>query len=125
MNWKSAIKTIIVGYAIMFLLGSVFIGFGLETYMPYAMVILNAIVVYILALNMYFQPVESLKPINDGIQLGIAWIVISAILDIGLLVYAFNAGNWSVMTSWNMLVGYAETLLIPIAIGLMGDQARK
>ena len=103
----------------MFLLGSVFIGLNLMTIMPYAMVILNAIVVYYVALNMYFQPVEPLHAMKDGLQLGLMWIGVSFVLDVALLVYGFNAGDWSVMTSWNMTIGYAETLLIPVIIGKM------
>jgi hypothetical protein len=119
MNIKRALITIIVAYAIVFLIGSIFIGLSLQSIMPYAMVLLNAIVVYVAALNLYFQPVEPLNSLKEGAKLGLLWVIISFILDAGILVYGFNAGDWALMTSWNMIVGYAETLLIPILIGFM------
>ena len=55
---------------------------------------------------------------SEGLKLGLIWIIISAVLDMLVLVLAFGNG-FSYFASWTVLVGYAEMLIVPVLIGNM------
>ena len=55
---------------------------------------------------------------SEGLKLGLIWIIISAVLDMLVLVLAFGNG-FSYFASWTVWVGYAEMLIVPVLIGNM------
>jgi len=117
MNWGKAIGYGIVLYAIMFLLGSVLMfgpklagnAFGIT------MLVASLIILWIAA-KMYQIP-----NLSQGIEVGLVWLVVEAVLDYVVLVQMFNKGSLSVY-SWSLLTGYALIIIIP---ALVGSTAKK
>lgn len=117
MNWGKAIGYGIVLYAIMFLLGSVLM-FGPKlagNVFGITMLIASIIVLWIASM-MYKIPNLSI-----GVQVGIVWLVIEAVLDYVVLVQMFNKGSLSVY-SWSLLTGYVLIVVVPALVGQMAKK---
>jgi len=56
--------------------------------------------------------------LNQGIQVGIVWLVIEVILDYVVLVQMFNKGSLSVY-SWSLLTAYVLIVAVPALVGQM------
>ena len=117
MNWLKAIGYGIALFAIMFVIGSIAM-FGLKlsgNVFSITMLISGIIVLYLLA-GQY-----GVKSLNDGIQLGIVWLIVDVILEYYVLVQIFMKGDASFYT-WSVLTGYVTVVLVPT---LVGAQAKK
>lgn len=79
------------------------------------MIILGPIVMTFLA-RWYFKTVNPSR--LEGLKLGILWGVMSAVLDIAILVYGFKSG-WGFYSSWTIWVGYLEIIIAPMIVGKM------
>lgn len=125
MNIKNASACVVASYVLMLMISMMFTAFRsvefLQAIKSYVLVVANAIIVYVTALNIYFQVVEPLKPVPEGVKLGMVWIVGYLVLDILMLSLGFFGSEWSKLTQWNVLTGYAEAFLIPIIIGFMEE----
>lgn len=118
MNWLKAIGYGIVLFAVMFVVGSI-VMFGLKlagTGMSIVMLISGIIVLYLLAKQ------YKIKDLNDGIVVGLVWLVVDVILEYYVIVQIFNKGVTSGFYNWSVLLGYATIVIVP---ALVGRQAKK
>ncbi|OGB89448.1 hypothetical protein A2625_00500 [candidate division WOR-1 bacterium RIFCSPHIGHO2_01_FULL_53_15] len=117
MNWGKAIGYGIVLYAIMFLVASVLM-FGVKLtgdVFGVSMLVITAVILYFAA-GMY-----KVKSLNDGLQVGLVWLVIEAILDYTVIVQIFNKGSLS-FYNWSLLTAYVLIVAIPAIVGQMAKK---
>ena len=102
-------------FALMFLIGSIMIyGMNLgEAKAEIPMYLSLAAVLVILVLQ------HKVSGAGDGLKLGIAWLVVYALLDFFLIVQSYNKGNLAYYSSWGVYLYYAIILLVPAAVGLI------
>lgn len=116
-NWKRALVSTVVFYAIIFLWASVlmFVLAVPTDVFKVAMVVSGALVVALLAQYHFFKGARP-KPI-DGLRFGAFVAVVSALLDIPILVYGFAKDlGWAYFASWDVLLGYAVVAVAPAVI---------
>ena len=116
MNWLKAIGYGIILFALMFVIGSIAM-FGLKltgTAMAVTMMIAGVIVVYLLAKQ------YGIASLNDGIKVGLVWLVVDALLENIVIVQIFNNGCASNFYGEMMLISYA---LIVVVAALVGKKA--
>lgn len=118
MNWLKAIGFGIALFAINFVIGSILM-FGLKlSGISFSIVMLiAAIIVLWLLANQY-----KIKNLNDGIQVGLVWLVVNALLEYIVIVLIFNGGDASKLYSWSVFLGYALVVIVP---ALVGQTAKK
>ncbi len=115
MNWVKAIGYGIVLFAVMFLLGSLAM-FGLKlsgNAMGITMLILSIIVLWLLSQQ------YGIKSLNNGLLVGLVWLVIDVVLENIVIVQMFNKGVVGAFYSWSVLTGYLLVLLIPGVYGYL------
>lgn len=114
MNWLKAIGYGIILFAVMFLIGSI-VMFGLKITDPNTMgiimIIASVIVVWLLARQ------YKIASLNQGIQVGLVWLVVDALLEYIVIVQIFNQGDASKLYSWSVFVGYALIVIVPALVG--------
>ena len=113
MNWLKAIGYGIALFAIMFVIGSI-VMFGLKLTgiaMSIVMLIAAIILVWLLAKQ------YTLGSLNEGIQVGLVWLVVDAILEYLVIIQIFNQGNATGFYSWSVLLGYVLIVVIPAIAG--------
>ena len=77
------------------------------------MLIASVIVVYLLAKQ------YGVGSLNDGIQVGLVWLVVDALLEYAVIVQIFNKGDPSKLYSWSVYLGYALIVIVPALVGKM------
>lgn len=115
MKWLKAIGYGIALFAIMFLIGSV-VMFGLKltgNAMAAVMLIASLVVLWLLA-GQY-----KIGSLNDGIQVGLVWLIVDALLEYIVIVQIFNQGDASKLYSWSVLLGYSLIVVVPALVGQM------
>lgn len=113
MNWLKAIGYGIALFAIMFVIGSI-VMFGLKltgNAMSIIMLVAAVIVLYLLAKQ---YKIDSL---NAGIQVGLVWLVVDALLEYYVIIQIFNKGVAGGFYSWSVLLGYALIVAVPALVG--------
>ena len=113
MNWLKAIGFGIALFAIMFVLGSIAM-FGLKltgVAMSAVMLLTGLIVLWLLAQQ------YKLGSLNDGIQVGLVWLVVDALLEYIVIIQISKQGNASGFYSWSVLLGYVLIVVIPALVG--------
>lgn len=114
MNWLKAIGYGIALFAIMFVVGSI-VMFGLKltgNTMSAVMIIAAIIVLWLLAQQ------YKIASLNQGIQVGLVWLVVDALLEYIVVVQIFNQGNLAFYT-WSVILGYALIVVVPALVGQM------
>jgi hypothetical protein len=117
MNWLKAIGYGIILFAVMFLIGSVAM-FGLKltgNAMSVVMIVVGIIVLWLLAQQ------YKVKNLNDGIQVGLVWLVVDALLEYLVIVQMFNKGNLSFYT-WGVITGYILVIIVPAVYGSLAKK---
>jgi hypothetical protein len=102
-------------FAIMFVIGSI-VMFGLKltgNTMSIVMFIAGIIVIWMLA-NQY-----KINSLAMGIQVGIVWLIIDALLEYIVIIQIFNQGDATGFYTWSVLIGYALIVIIPALAGQM------
>ncbi len=115
MNWLKAIGYGIALFAVMFLAGSV-VMFGVNltgTAMSVVMLIIGIIVVYLLAKQ------YKIASLSQGIQVGLVWLVVDALLEYLVIIQIFNKGNATGFYTPLLFVSYALIVIIPALVGQM------
>lgn len=120
MNYVKAIGYGIALFAIMFLIGSV-VMFGLGWQMggtkaSLVMLAASIVVLYLLA-GQY-----KVRGLNDGLQVGVVWLIVDILLEYLIIVQIFNKGVTGTFYTWSVLTGYALVVLVPAWVGA---QAKK
>ena len=113
MKWLKAIGYGILLFAVMFVVGSI-VMFGLKlagNALSVVMLISAIIVVYILA-RMY-----KITSLNEGLQVGLVWLVVDALLEYIVIILIFNKGDASGFYSWSVLLGYGLIVVVPALVG--------
>lgn len=113
MNWVKAIGYGVVLFAVMFVIGSIAM-FGLKLAgdaMGITMLVASVIVLWLLAQQ------YGIKSLNDGIQIGLVWLVVDALLEYVVVIQIFNKGNLSSFYTWSVLTGYVLIVVIPALYG--------
>lgn len=111
-NLKKGILLGLLMWIILFFIGSIAMVTIGQDKIGVAMIILWPIVAIFLA-RRYFKDNPSMV---EGLKLGIVWMVISAILDIAILVYGFKNG-WEFYSTWTIWIGYLEIIIVPAIVG--------
>ncbi|MDD5593228.1 MAG: hypothetical protein PHG97_00625, partial [Candidatus Margulisbacteria bacterium] len=109
MNWLKAIGFGIALFAIIFVVGSIAM-FGLKLagiVLSLTMLIAVIIVVYLLAAQ------YKIRGLNAGLQVGLVWLVIYALLEYIVVVQIFNKGETGGFYNWSVLLGYLLVVVIP------------
>lgn len=123
LNWKRAIASGIILEAVMFLLGSAYmfvLGLSGDAF-GIAMVVSVAVVITLLSRLYYFKKMDKnyMKPIN-GAMFGLVVVVVSALIEIPLMVYGFQkAVGWAYFLNRDLLTGYLLVIVIPTLIAWM------
>lgn len=113
-NWLKAFGWGLAIWAILFVIGSIFILFQLpDIWFSIIMLIAGLVVVWYIASKVF-----TFKDIGEAFATGLIWVVVVAVLDYLVLVLGFNGGDLSVYT-WNLWVGYGIVLLLPAALALV------
>lgn len=111
-NTKKGILLGLLMWIILFFIGStVMVTIGQDK-IGVSMIILEPIVAIFLA-RWYLKVNPN---IIEGLKLGIVWTIISAILDIAILVYGFKNG-WGFYSTWTIWVGYLEIIIVSAIVG--------
>lgn len=113
MNWLKAIGYGFLYFCVIFVIGSIAM-FGLKLTgdaMGIVMLISAVIVLWILA-GQY-----KIGSLNDGIQIGLVWVIVDALLEYLVIVQIFNKGVASGFYNWSVLLGYALVIIIPAYVG--------
>jgi hypothetical protein len=113
MNWLKAIGYGIALFAINFVIGSILM-FGLKlSGLSFSIVMLiAAIVVLWLLANQY-----KIKALNDGIMVGLVWLVVDVILEYYVIVQIFSKGDAASFYNLSVLLGYALVVAVPAVVG--------
>jgi hypothetical protein len=113
MNWLKAIGFGLALFAIMFVLGSIAM-FGLKlTGIAMAIVMLISLIIVLWLLAKQYQ----ISGLNEGLQVGLVWLVVDALLEYIVIILIFNQGKVAGFYNWSVLVGYALIVVIPALIG--------
>lgn len=115
MNWLKAIGYGIALFAIMFVLGSIAM-FGLNltgNAMSIVMLIAGIIVIWLLAKQ------YRIGRLGEGIQVGLIWLVVDALLEYIVIVQIFNQGKAAGFYTWSVILGYVLIVAIPALLGQM------
>lgn len=113
MNWLKAIGYGIALFAIMFVVGSI-VMFGLKltgTAMSIVMIVAAIIVVLLLAKQ------YKLGSLNEGLQVGLVWLVVEVLLEYLVIIQIFNQGSVGNFYSWSVLLGYLLIIAVPALVG--------
>ncbi|MFQ6009941.1 MAG: hypothetical protein ACE5J7_02360 [Candidatus Aenigmatarchaeota archaeon] len=126
-DYKKAVISGVISYAILFLIISALMGTPLWTsgYINYINLIIVFIVVFLVAQKYYFR---GIKPkANEGLVLGIIMAIVAFLIEIPVMAYGFAADmgmNW--FTQWNILTGYILTIIAALlASKTLGKTTRK
>lgn len=117
MNWLKAIGYGCVLFALMFVLGSI-VMFGLKLSglgMSLIMLILCVLVLWLLAKQ------YKINSLNEGLQVGLVWLIVDALLEYYVIVQTFNAGKIDFYT-WSVLLGYLLVVTVPALVGAQGKK---
>jgi hypothetical protein len=115
MNWLRAIGYGVTLFAISFVLGSI-VMFGLKLSgigMSIIMLIAMTVVLWLLAQQ------YKIRSRDEGIQVGLVWLVVDALLEYYVIVRIFSQGDASKLYSWSVILGYALIVIIPALYGNM------
>lgn len=114
LNWKKAIVSAVVFYAIVFLAATILM-FSLSLagdIFGAAMVVLVAILAVLLSKYYYFKGMKA-KPM-DGLLFGIVMTVAAVLIEIPVMVYGFAKDmGWAYFASWHIMLGYLLVVIIP------------
>jgi hypothetical protein len=117
MNWTRAIWYGVIYFAIMFLIGSIYMfGPKLSGDAYCITMLLSAIIVLC-----FLSQIYGLKDQGEGTLVGLVWLVVNALLEYLVLVLLFNKGDIAFYT-WSVLFSYVLIVLIP---ALNGSRAKK
>ena len=115
MNWKRAIITGIISYAVLFLVASALMfvpGMYDWTIMKWELwanavvMALSFVIVFLLAQKFYFKA-KPKKAVMEGLILGIVMMAISFLIEIPFMVYGFaKPMGWAWFAQWNLILGY-------------------
>ena len=114
MNWLKAVGYGVILFAVLFVVASILI-FGLgfkmgEMPLSITMLVAAAAVIYLLAQQ------YKIGSLNEGIQVGLTWLVVDALLEYIVIVQILNKGSFSFYT-WSVILGYTLALVVPIYVG--------
>jgi hypothetical protein len=82
---------------------------------PAEIVMFIALVIVIFILAQQYK----IGGMNKGIQVGLIWLIVYALLDYFLIVQTFNEGDISYYTSWKLYLYYALIVAVPAVVGKM------
>ena len=113
MNWLKTIGYGIALWAIIFVVASVCIALKITdiAVMGSIMVIASIIVLWLLSKQ------YKIASLAQGIQVGLVWLVITAILEYVITVRGFLNGDLSLYTSWSVITGYILIVVVPAVYG--------
>jgi len=115
MNWFKSVGYGCVLFALMFVLGSI-VMFGLKLSglgMSLVMLILGILVLWLLAKQ------YKIVSLNEGLQVGLVWLIVDVLLEYYVIVQTFNAGKTDFYT-WSVLLGYVTVVAVPALVGVKG-----
>lgn len=115
MNWLKALGYGFLYFSVIFVIGSIAM-FGLKltgTAMGIVMLISAVIVLYLLS-GQY-----KISSLNEGLQVGLVWLIVDALLEYLVIVQIFNKGVSTGFYNKSVLLGYALVLIIPALVGKM------
>ena len=108
LNYKQAILAGVISEAVIFLLISAMMFtplWGTEV-QKYINMLVGVIVAYLVAYYFYFKK-KPKEPLKEGLLLGIAFVAISVIIEIPVMVYGFAASTgWAWFAQWHLLASY-------------------
>jgi len=115
MNWLKAIGYGVAVWAIMFVAASVCIALKITDpiIMGIVMVIVSIVVLWLLSKQ------YKIASLSKGIQVGLVWLVVIAILEYVITVRGFMNGDLSLYSSWSVITGYILIVVIPAVYGQM------
>ncbi len=111
-SFKKAILLGIVLYAVIFLIGSIVMAFAGVEAIGKSMIIISPILLVLVA----YWYLKKNAGLEEGLKLGLIWLLLSIILDIVVLVYCFKNG-WIYFSSWTVWLGYGEMIIVPGIVG--------
>lgn len=118
MNWLKAIGYGIALFAINFVIGSILM-FGLKpSGIAYSLLMLIATVIVLWLLAKQYK----ISDLNTGIQVGLVWLVVDALLEYIVIVQIFNKGVATGFYNWSVLLGYLLVIVVPAAVGQMAKK---
>jgi hypothetical protein len=115
MNFKKAVVSAIVLYALVFLAACVlmFVLTGLA--FDSAMVVVGAVLTFLVSKHFYFNKIKVKKPVVEGLKLGMVFAITSFLIETLVMVYGFAASQgWNYFLTWHMLLGYVLMLVVPV-----------
>ncbi|KPJ65193.1 hypothetical protein AMJ44_10785 [candidate division WOR-1 bacterium DG_54_3] len=115
MNWLKAIGYGIVLFALLFVIGSIVMFAGVKTGTPlFGILMILAAIILVTALAKMYK----IASLNQGIQVGLVWLIVDALLEYLIIVQLINKGDLSALySSWTIWFGYALILAIPALVG--------
>jgi len=120
-NYKQALLSGVIFYAVVFLLISAMMftplwGTPIQTYLN---MLVGIVVAYLVAYYFYFKK-KPKEPLKEGLLLGVALVAISVIIEIPVMVYGFAAQTgWTWFAQWNLWAGYVLGIVACIVAAMM------
>jgi hypothetical protein len=108
LNYKQAIIAGVISEAVIFLLVSAMMftplwGTEMQSYLN---ILVGAVVAYLVAYYFYFKK-KPKEPLKEGLLLGVAFVAISVVIEIPVMVYGFAASTgWAWFAQWNLWASY-------------------
>lgn len=108
LNYKRAIIAGVISEAVVFLAICVMMftplwGTEIQNYLN---MLVGAVTAYLVAYYFYFKK-KPKDPLKEGLLLGIAFVAVSVIIEIPVMVYGFAASTgWAWFAQWHLLAGY-------------------
>ncbi|MFH0832991.1 MAG: hypothetical protein V1900_04690 [Candidatus Aenigmatarchaeota archaeon] len=118
MNIKKALISAVILYALIFLWASIlmFVAKMTGDAFSVAMLVSGALLTFIVAKYYYFKSMKIVKPINEGLMLGVVFAVVTFVIEVPVMVYGFaSTQGWNYFTSWSIMLSYLLALVVPIA----------
>lgn len=113
-----AIVSGVVIYAVIFLVASVLMmSIADPTIFGTVTLLIAIILTIVVTKEYYFKGVKIKKPLEEGLGVGIVYVLVSFLIEIPVMVYGFAAEvGWNYFTSWHIALGYLAMLVVPIFV---------
>jgi hypothetical protein len=115
MKLGKAILSGIILYALIFLVASALLSLSGTSAFGIIVTIFSVALTFVIAKYLYFKGMAVKNPVKEGLLLGLVFVIVMFVIEVPVMVYGFaKAQGWSYFNSWDMILGYLLTLIVPI-----------
>jgi peptidoglycan/LPS O-acetylase OafA/YrhL len=113
-DWKRAVSYGVVIWVILFIVASIFVGFGAEGNIIFGLIM----IVLAFGLSYYLAGKVGVKNLKVGLQYGLVFAFVGLILDL-IITARFTT---AVFSQWHLWLGYVGIILAPAVFAQYGKK---